>query len=48
MLFGGLGGQVIGATAYMQLDGAWYLEPVATARCRRPSCVTSTPATTAA
>ncbi|MDW2980696.1 MAG: cytochrome C [Rhodanobacter sp.] len=26
MLFGGLGGQVIGASAYVQLDGAWYLE----------------------
>lgn len=26
MLFGGLGGQSIGASAYMQLDGAWYLE----------------------
>jgi hypothetical protein len=26
MLFGGLGGQVIGASAYAQLDGAWYLE----------------------
>ena len=26
MLLGGLSGQVIGATAYMQLDGAWYAE----------------------
>ena len=26
MLFGGLGGQSIGASAYVQLDGAWYLE----------------------
>ena len=26
MLFGGLGGQVVGATAYMQLDGTWYVE----------------------
>lgn len=26
MLFGGLGGQSIGASAYMQVDGAWYLE----------------------
>ena len=26
MLFGGLGGQVIGASAYVQLDGAWYFE----------------------
>ncbi len=26
ILFGGLGGQVVGATAYAQLDGAWYVE----------------------
>lgn len=26
MLFGGLGGQTIGATAYTQIDGKWYLE----------------------
>ena len=26
ILFGGLGGQVIGASAYAQIDGAWYLE----------------------
>ena len=26
MLFGGLGGQVIGANAYLQLDGTWYGE----------------------
>ena len=26
MLFGGIGGQAIGASAYVQLDGAWYLE----------------------
>lgn len=26
MLFGGLGGQAIGASAYMQVDGAWYVE----------------------
>jgi hypothetical protein len=26
MLFGGLGGQVIGASAYTQIDGAWYAE----------------------
>ena len=26
MLFGGLGGQVVGASAYAQIDGAWYLE----------------------
>lgn len=26
MLFGGLGGQVVGATAYVQLDGNWYAE----------------------
>jgi hypothetical protein len=26
MLFDGLGGQVVGASAYVQLDGAWYLE----------------------
>lgn len=26
MLFGGLGGQVIGANAYLQLDGRWYGE----------------------
>lgn len=26
MLFGGLGGQVIGTSAYAQLDGAWYVE----------------------
>jgi len=26
MLFGGLGGQVVGATAYAQIDGAWYME----------------------
>lgn len=26
ILFGGLGGQVIGASAYTQIDGAWYIE----------------------
>jgi hypothetical protein len=26
ILFGGLGGQVIGASAYAQIDGAWYVE----------------------
>lgn len=26
MLFGGLGGQVVGTTAYAQIDGTWYLE----------------------
>jgi len=26
MLFGGLGGQVIGVSAYTQIDGRWYLE----------------------
>lgn len=26
MLFGGIGGQAIGATVYAQLDGAWYVE----------------------
>ncbi len=26
ILFGGLGGQVIGATAYAQIDGIWYVE----------------------
>jgi hypothetical protein len=26
ILFGGLGGQVIGASAYAQIDGAWYIE----------------------
>jgi hypothetical protein len=26
MLFGGLGGQVVGASAYAQIDGTWYLE----------------------
>jgi hypothetical protein len=26
ILFGGLGGQVIGASAYTQIDGAWYVE----------------------
>jgi hypothetical protein len=26
ILFGGLGGQVVGASAYAQLDGAWYAE----------------------
>ena len=26
ILFGGLGGQVVGASAYAQVDGAWYVE----------------------
>ena len=26
ILFGGLGGQVVGATAYVQVDGKWYFE----------------------